>query len=317
MLGMNDKKEEAINAVLTEKYLVNAYNDYHKELSDCDIIMFDSDEETVFARQCIDTTIGNYHVFGVGDYNRTMVFNEKIRKALISDSKDGLGVNVGFCVDFDSNIMSYMPRALKSSKMENEFNILLNHVKKCSNAPTCLPYMLENSLNNNGMDEPGEVYETLLYFYAFSRVPIYELEKSQYKEIEVLTEDYLKADEVWRIMRDNREKNMEKEKRKKAIHCILLETMILKHKDQKSFNDKMDRLIEFMNSQVGVYIENVFYACALYLLDSNQEGIRKFFAKMQPSSKNLQNNIAGMAWDLFHISDLPTEMALESKKAVQ
>lgn len=314
MIGVPKEKEPALYAILTEPNPIAVYQKYYHCLSDCNIVLFDGKKDTNISQHCIDKAIGNYYIMGIGNYRNAVILNKQFWEAAATNRAKQAPVKIGFCIDFDSNIMSYLPKALKDGRQDDDFCKLLWYIKSNYYALTCLPYSIEDSLNKKGMKSTEKVYQALLYFYAFSRLTIDPLGEQDFKNLalDIDIEDYQQADDTWNEMIRLREHERDKEKRTKSIYCLLLETMILKHGVKKPYKKKMETMIRFVNEQLGVYLENALYLCGLYLLDSNHEGIRRFFSKMQPAAKNLTDKIAGMAWDLFHISNLPEEMRINS-----
>jgi len=47
-------------------------------------------------------------------------------------------------------------------------------------------------------------------------------------------------------------------------------------------------------------------------MDASKARADEFFSKIQPLAKEKLKKIEGMAWDLYHLWNLPTEMAMLS-----
>ena len=56
-------------------------------------------------------------------------------------------------------------------------------------------------------------------------------------------------------------------------------------------------------------MESGLYISFLYFEGKNNT-VKNFFQKVTPSAKNILKKIEGMSWDLFHIWNIPTEMAI-------
>lgn len=71
--------------------------------------------------------------------------------------------------------------------------------------------------------------------------------------------------------------------------------------------------MDFINTTLGIYLESGLLL-AYWYFEKSYNCVSDFFQKIQPGAKDKLKKIEGMAWDLFHLWDIPTEMSVQSHK---
>lgn len=175
----------------------------------------------------------------------------------------------------------------------------------------CKPYLTENCLKikENGIRE--HMRETLLPFSDFFNSDNvsdtnHVFSKKIHQNVEYLLTECEKSNEIIKIALDGY----------RTVYCLLLETVLISGKKNLSITKKMEKLLAFVNFQLGVYNDRELLICYWFLKNRNDPRITKFFKKIQPNSKDIIKTIQGMAWDLTHLRDLTNSsfMARESAR---
>lgn len=292
---------QATNPVsFLEQYIDNAC------ARDITFLLFDGNQVTGFKDISHEFCEHKYNIINLGCYEKTAVLNTSI----LSEKQEILPIRAKYLINLDSNIASFLPQILKKRNIENGFFNFLQYVKKNNLNLSLLPYVLEDSLNSTGMRNNARAYECLLSFFIFDRISALELETLPCIPN---ANDYCCADNAWSQMRHSRFYEREDEKRVRGIYCFLLMVYIIQFQSNRSSQNKIIELIDFINNELGVYFE-FGMLLAYWYFDKSYECVTQFFQKVQPKSKNKLKNIEGMAWDLFHLWDIPTEMAILTQR---
>lgn len=264
------------------------------------LYLFDAMYYTEFSKNTISYEEGCFRIVSPDDYNRTIVLD----KGMFADKKKLLRNDT--IANFDSNIISMLPKYFEGKINSPDFEKLLLYIKQRGINISSSPYCFEDSLNINGMKNKSKVYETLLSYAQYSRLTYEELLEKNYK---IDISDYIKADSIYNEMLNLRDFCREQEKQAKSIFCFLLEVYIIQFKGG-SYTKKLDELISFINSELGIFFEaGIILAAQFFKREDND--INKFFQKVQPKSKDKLKDIEGMAWDLFHYWNIPNEMVTD------
>lgn len=72
-------------------------------------------------------------------------------------------------------------------------------------------------------------------------------------------------------------------------------------------------LVKFINKELFCYLECEFVLCCLFL--KNNESVKHFFRYVQRNSNNLIGVLKNMTWDLMHLRNIETEMAIRNSLA--
>jgi hypothetical protein len=300
-----ENKKKFIYEILNVNNPISYFENNICEASGVMVLLFDGMGNTDFAKENLEICLGQYSIVNLGDYNKTIVLDDTLWK---KQENGKMVIKIGQCINFDSNIVSMLLKQFTDPKIEKqEFLSLIKYIKKKNITVSCSPYLFEDSLNRNGMKNEQKAYMTLLYYFIFLRLGEDEV-SNMLINIQPNEEDYILADQVWHEMTSLRKNYIKIEKRAKAIYCFLMKMFSIYFGCKKSSINKLFQLAEFINEKLGVYYE---YGMLLaYWYFNNKEEAKRFFAKVQPSSNEVLSKIEGMAWDLFHLSNMPSEMAV-------
>ncbi|MHC3417088.1 hypothetical protein [Aerococcus urinae] len=268
-------------------------------------ILFDFNEEHQNAFLSNKIPSGKYKLNSIMDFSKAKIISKKIMKSGY--------VNISYMLSLDSNVLG----DLKKSLEENINTDLLSMITLAKNENMVLdfnPYLVESILNNY-IFEDEVLYKSIEAFNtADSFNPIRE---------DCLRDTYERHREY--ILRDTESKfNAIKKNYNpsnlKAVrdyyyyaYVLLLKTFLIKFDTKiKSNNKKIDALIEFITSNLGIYGENEFVIAVFGI--RNHKTLSKFLS-LQLNSKHKLDKIRGMAWDLAHIRYL--EMMMMAKTNIQ
>lgn len=287
---------------------IRCYGRYcnNPEFQDTTILLFDSTYDSDVKASNIKFKIGNYSIFNLGDYDKTIILQSKM---FLKDAFDLQPCKIGFLANLDSNIISMLPQFFEATSSDDAFNELITHIINDKISVSAIPYCLEDSLNFSGMRNNIKVYKSLLYYSLLRRL-VDEQKTTNYK---LQASDYLDADELNHMMKSSRLQERDYERRARSIYCFLLKTYIIAFSSKKSAKHKLMELVYFVNNRLGLYLECGFILSYLYFENVNND-IKVFFQKIQRNTIDAFKKIEGMAWDLFHVWDMPTEMAITSKQ---
>ena len=209
-------------------------------------------------------------------------------------------------VCLDSNIISQLP-AYFSNKGTGQLNSFIDYLISERIKISALPYMIEDSFNSSGMKNNIKVYNCVLHYAVLRRLS----DGILYSDKRLLPNDYIDADEMFHMMQASRANEINYERRAKTIYCFLLKTFFIRFNSKVTAENKVKQLIDFCNNELGIYLESGTVLAYLYFENKNVF-VRRFFQKVTPSSNDCLRKIEGMAWDLYHIWDMPTEIAIQS-----
>ncbi|MDO4317953.1 MAG: hypothetical protein Q4C48_07045 [Lachnospiraceae bacterium] len=269
---------------------------------DITFLLFDGKQAIGFKEISHEFCEHKYNIINLGCYEKTAVINTSI----LSEKQEMCLIRTEYLINLDSNIASFLPQLLKKTKIEDGFLNFLKYLKRNNLKLDLIPYALEDSLNSTGMRNNARAYECLLGFFVFERMSISELDTLPCIPN---VDDYCCADNAWSKMRHTHFSERENEKRARAIYCFFMMIYIIQFENKQSPRNKTAELIEFMNDKLGIYFE-FGTVLAYWYFNKSYQCIEQFFQKVQPKSKNKLKNIEGMAWDLYHLWDVPTEMVI-------
>lgn len=243
-----------------------------------------------------------YQIKPIANYQNLGVLNLGI-----FSSSDSQILQIASFVNLDSNIVSLLPKYFKKENNQNFANLadLIEYIINEKLNISSIPYFLEDSLNSSGMKNDEKVYKSTLYYCVLRRLSGGILTTDRFP----ISNDYIDADEIFRLMKSTRRNEIDFEKRAKTLYCFLLKMYILKFSSKKNAPYKTEQLLDFCNNELGIYLESGLYISFLYFEGKNNT-VKNFFQKVTPSAKNILKKIEGMSWDLFHIWNIPTEMAI-------
>ena len=263
-----------------------------------DVKQIEKKNNTFFEEYKNDT----YQIKPIANYQNLGVLNLGI-----FSSSDSQMLQIASFVNLDSNIVSLLPKYFKKENNQNFANLadLIEYIINEKLNISSIPYFLEDSLNSSGMKNDEKVYKSTLYYCVLRRLSGGILTTDRFP----ISNDYIDADEIFRLMKSTRRNEIDFEKRAKTLYCFLLKMYILKFSSKKNAPYKTEQLLDFCNNELGIYLESGLYISFLYFEGKNNT-VKNFFQKVTPSAKNILKKIEGMSWDLFHIWNIPTEMAI-------
>lgn len=267
-------------------------------------LLFDGNQTTNFRHIIHDYNLSKYSIVNLGNYANTAI----ITTHMLLDKKDIHAIKTVYSVNIDSNIASMLPMILKSKTIDPDFLNFLIYIKEKNLDLNIFPYSLEDSLNSSGMKNEARAYECLLSFFSFSDLSLQQLYSLPCSpDINA----YNHADDAWVQMKYSRFYKKNDEKRVRSIYCFLLKIYIIEFCSKKSPRNKLIELVDFINTSLGIYLE-FGLLLAYWYFDKSYSCVSEFFQKIQPGAKDKLNKVEGMAWDLFHLWDIPTEMSVQS-----
>lgn len=249
------------------------------------VLLFDGKQSVItnnmFYKECKN---GTYQIKPIANYQNLGVLNLGI-----FSSSDSQILQIASFVNLDSNIVSLLPKYFKKENNQNFADLadLIEYIINEKLNISSIPYFLEDSLNSSGMKNDEKVYKSTLYYCVLRRL----------------------SGGISTTDRFPRRNEIDFEKRAKTLYCFLLKMYILKFSSKKNAPYKTEQLLDFCNNELGIYLESGLYISFLYFEGKNNT-VKNFFQKVTPSAKNILKKIEGMSWDLFHIWNIPTEMAI-------
>lgn len=287
----------------------NPVKEYLKEenfLLQSTCMLFDANF-TAFENLFADINYNGYQVVGLANYEKMALLN----RDFISYTQNGIDsfpTKISHCINFDSNIVSDIYRLFLGKEFVNKDSLLnlLIAIKKAEAQTSAAPYILECSYNKKVIDK-NIVYQNLLSFFLYTRLSLKQLQ-DEYGSGSLSVEDYVLADNVWNIINSDFDKDLFD--RYLAIYCMLCKTYLIKVSSKKTYDYKVRELVDFMDNKLYCYLEFEFVLCCLFF--KNDDRLSHFFRLMQPNSRNVVNTIKNMTWDILHIRNIQTEMAIRN-----
>ena len=235
-----------------------------------------------------------YSIFEFMKYENTI---------LLPMQGDKVNIIADATINLDSNILS-MLRGSQYSLQNQDFMDFAEFIGRNQIQLNAMPYFLEASMNTFAMKELESVRKCLLNYFCFSRMCN---ENKFYSEYMPQLEDEYRANRAYQQMLDNR-KNIRNDEKEmiNAIRCFLLKIYIIEFSSKKSAENKLLQLMEFVNNELGSYWENGVLLAYWYFY--KQKEVVKFFSKVKPNSRSKTKDVEGMAWDIFHLWNIPEQM---------
>lgn len=266
------------------------------------VLLFDGKQiekkNNTFFEEYINDT---YQIKPIANYQNLGVLNPSIF------SSDFQSLKIASFVNLDSNIVSLLPKYFEKKNKQDfaDLSDLIEYIINMELNISSIPYFLEDSLNSSGMKNDEKVYKSTLYYCVLRRLSSGISTTDRFP----ISNDYIDADEIFRLMKSTRRNEIDFEKRAKTLYCFLLKMYILKFSSKKNAPYKTEQLLDFCNNELGIYLESGLYIAFLYFEGKNN-AVKNFFQKVTPSAKDILKKIEGMSWDLFHIWNIPAEMAI-------
>ena len=272
-------------------------------LKECSFFIY-SDDEGQELPPIFKTNFENdFAVIEIGFSDRYYAIDSNICEDMFRNGVANYKLDV--CIELDTQAVSYLKKMFKS---RNEVDIPLDKQELFYylNEPginySSLPYMVENAkkITKSNFEQ---IYLNLKSYEMFKNFDF-----KLYVDADIIS--YKKDEAYMQVMTDQMFSGMQSETFKnsmrdfydiqKMIYCLLMKAVLIEwNNSKKSTINKMKILIDYINNSLGVFCEREMAICYFYF--QHNEGTKKFFKKVNKGSKEIENTINGMAWDLTHI----------------
>lgn len=246
------------------------------------------------------TNSDKYHVVEIANYDNLIIIDNEV----INGNEL---IQVGQCIDFDSNVMSYLRNLIVSNKYEDDFFKNLTNIKKSKQQISCVPYLIENGNNIHSINKIIS-YETILSFSIFDRVSEFDFENRNFSRYFNDSEVILDTDDRYYHMMNIQDSNI---LQFQAIYLLVLMAFFIKNSSKKSAENKIVYLIQTFIKETEnklAYSELELSVIFDYINNSDNN----IFKSTNLNSKNLLSKLKGIAWDLFHIRTSEDQIALRN-----
>lgn len=294
-------KKETISNVITSTNIIDDFKIHNQTLADCTILLFDKKVNSMNSI-LMQKSFGNYKINPLADFEKLAVLNQ------FAFQKEA-AYKMQHTIELDLNIMSYIRKLFFFQEIDNDLIELLLFLNNNKLNISCSPYLIECGKNKHSLDTE-KVYETLLAFSAFSSQKIGTFNIKDFNKNLLSSSNYIHADELFKTMKNLKNENKQY-KQFEAIYLMFLKTFVLKFSSKKSAKNKFLSLLEFVNTELFVYLENELLLCYWWL--NNDDKTSDFF-KIMPNSKDIINKIQAMAWDVFNIRLLEIKISQNTHK---
>ncbi|MBC1778927.1 hypothetical protein [Listeria booriae] len=255
---------------------------------------------------------GKLLTLGVNDHTNMSYLDKK--QALIMSNEGESQVGFGQCINFDTNVVSYMDSLFltKDKTVKMDVYLFLRSILEHKRGDfTCHPYTLENCTkldNPNILKGVKRSLGAFCTYKSFNNVEEFDayfetpstphFSKEIVKEVNSLVHTMF---EMKGLIRAG-----DIHLAQKPIYALLLQTVIIRFSSNKGIKFKAGQLFDFFVNQLGVFYERELAICYLYL--NNDKKVEKFFGRVQANNKDILAVIEGMSWDLQHIRSLEEYM---------
>ena len=246
------------------------------------------------------TNSDKYHVVEIANYDNLIIIDNEV----INGNEL---IQVGQCIDFDSNVMSYLRNLIVNNKYEDDFFKILTNIKKSKQQISCVPYLIENGNNIHSINKIIS-YETILSFSIFDRVSEFDFENRNFSRYFNDSEVILDTDDRYYHMMNIQDSNI---LQFQAIYLLVLMAFFIKNSSKKSAENKIVYLIQTFTKETEnklAYSELELSVIFDYINNSDNN----IFKSTNLNSKNLLSKLKGIAWDLFHIRTSEDQIALRN-----
>ena len=214
---------------------------------------------------------------------------------------------INFCVNFDTQALSYMMQYFLEQKNDNDISDFLCKLASSKMDYTPLPYYIENLGKDDASTRCGTWQSMMLYGFLMDALsenniknPPADFYKSEYA---------LKADETYKYMHTayNDPRFHMVLITQKIIYAILLKCCLLKLANKYS-KAAIKEFFDFVAYDVGAFFDREVSVCYLFL---SKNDFPLFFKHIKPNAKNILQKIRAMSWDLAHLRTLELMTSLD------
>ncbi|OFN26039.1 hypothetical protein HMPREF2578_02695 [Staphylococcus sp. HMSC072H03] len=290
------KLEELL--LITQKPLID-YSKNKKFLEESRLFDF---EERMNERK-IPKILNNsdkYHLVEIANYDNLIIIDNDV----INGNEL---IKVCQCIDFDSNIMSYLRNLIVKGEYESDFFKILTNIKKSKQQISCVPYLIENGNNIHSINKIVS-YETILSFSIFDRISQFDFESRNFSRYFNDSEVILDTDDRYYHMLNIQDSNI---LQFQSIYLLVLMAFYIKNSSKKSAENKIFYLIQnFIKETENKLAYSELELSVIFDYINNDEN--NIFKSTNLNSKNLLSKLKGIAWDLFHIRTSEDQIALRN-----
>lgn len=246
------------------------------------------------------TNSTKYHIVDIANYGNLRIIDNNVVNGIP-------WIKISQCIDFDSNVMSYLRNLIINNEYESDFFNILTKIKKSTLQISCVPYLLENGNNNYSINKIMS-YETLLSFSIFDRISEYDFENCNFSRYFDDLEVVLDTDDRYRHMLDIQGNHIFQFQ---TIYLLVLMAFFIKNSSKKSAENKLVYLIQtfIRETENKLAYSELELSVIFDYINNDRDNI---FKSVNLNSKNLLSKLKGIAWDLFHIRISEDQIAIRN-----
>ncbi|MBC2117986.1 hypothetical protein [Listeria booriae] len=255
---------------------------------------------------------GNLLTLGINGHSNISYLDKN--QALSLSTKEESQVGFAQCINFDTNVVSYMDSLFltkdKASKMD-VYLFLRSILEQRKGDFTCNPYTFENCTKLDDRNVLEGVRRSLGAFCMYRSFNNVEEFDDYFESPSTLffSEKIVKEVNDFVDMMFKMKNFIDKGDillLQKPIHALLLQAVIIRFSSNKGIKFKASQLFDFFVNKLGIFMERELAICYLYL--NNDKRIERFFGRIQANNKDILAVLEGMSWDLQHIRNLEKYM---------
>lgn len=287
------------------------YHHFFEQLQECTFVIFSENGGTQLPEPLHTTYENDFAVINVGCTDRIYGVNRQIYEEMIKTGRSDYNIDV--CVELDTQAVSYLKNIFVEYGQISDYTKMKDLIEYLSISQvdySCLPYLVENAAKKDVIDK-YECYKNIRSYMLFK-----SFNYRKFLQNGICEHD--KPDAVIQIDADIMYKDMFSEnflkfygdflKNQNYIYVLLLKAIYIEFKhSKKSAENKMMKLFDFVNEELGFIAERELLVCYYYF--KHDEKTKKFFKRVQRNNKDLLDTIYGMAWDFIHIRIILQEFA--------
>lgn len=278
-------------------------SEYYEDLKECSFLVY-SDNEGIELPKFLKSNYENdFAIIEIGFSDKYYAIDHKIGIEMIT--KGEAKYNLDTCVELDTQAVSYLKSMFKSCDeiyIPEDKKELFYYLTSPDVNYSSLPYMIENAskITNDNFEE---VYLNLKSYEMFKNFNFREYIDNGYKIFKNEESTMMiNTDEMYNTIKSKKFFDNMKDyyDMQENTYCLLMKAISIEFQySKKSISNKMKMLSDFVNEKLGVFCEREMAICYYYF--GHYEETKKFFKKINKNSRDLNNTIKGMAWDLTHV----------------
>lgn len=283
---MNEKECKLL--MLPNNYRIDFFKNNISDLKNIDFVFFDCSKSKT-SLFCSTKQYSNIEILQLANYEHMFLLNKD------TYDKPYVNIRINTEVFFDSNVFGKL-------KYNDAWNGDIAKLKEELNskqiATNAIPFILERSLNEYDFEQDMKYkfYEDFKYYFKeFSN----NVDESN---ISIMADN---AYSTFIKMRYDSDTRLIGNMQHFASYAYLLMTFIL-YNEFSSTEDRISKFVEFINTQIYVYLELTTNLCVDFLMNGSKSIYAEFFKYFQLNYSNYEKlikSIKGMAWDLTLVYD--------------